>query len=197
MIIEQYLHDCCSLTVDICKKFWTRFQRYNITDILPTDDVIQKCLSSLEGTLVEEYVLNEIHEYQQKLAERLVNGDKILVNAVNDYNDYDTLEYYSHFVPYLPHHPPPFPMVEIYMDIVVDLEHYLEEKAKSFAFSLITELGQRVPSHSEHEVLSGKEKLMVGLERGVAIDYILKDKQFIEFVRPIKEVFDTGCKQFS
>ncbi len=89
------------------------------------------------------------------------------------------------------------PMVEIYMDIVVDLEHYLEEKAKSFAFSLITELGQRVPSHSEHEVLSGKEKLMVGLERGVAIDYILKDKQFIEFVRPIKEVFDTGCKQFS
>jgi hypothetical protein len=63
--------------------------------------------------------LNEIHEYEEKLAERLINGDKILVNAVNDYNDYDTLEYYSQFVPYLPSCPPPFPMVEIYMDIIV------------------------------------------------------------------------------
>jgi hypothetical protein len=197
LIIEQYLQDCCSLTVDICRKFWTRFQKYNITDILPTDDVIQKCVSSLEGIPVEEYVLNGIHEYQQKLAERLVNGDKILINAVNDYNDYETLEYYSHFVPYLPSCPPPFPMVEIYMDIVVNLEHYLEEKAKLFAFSLITELGQRVPSHSEYQGLSGKEKLMVGLERDMTIDYIRKDKQFIEFVRPIKQVFDAGCKQFS
>ena len=119
MNIEQYLQDCCSLTVDICRKFWTRFQKYNITDILPTDDVIQKCVSSLEGIPVEEYVLNGIHEYQEKLAERLVNGDKILINAVNDYKDYDTLEYYSHFVPYLPSCPPPFPMVEIYMDIIV------------------------------------------------------------------------------
>ena len=78
-----------------------------------------------------------------------------------------------------------------------DLEHYLEEKAKSFAFSLITELGQRVPSHSEHEVLSGQEKLMAGLERDMAIDYILKDKRFTEFVKPIKQVFDVGCKQLS
>jgi hypothetical protein len=132
LIIEQYLRDCCSLTVDICKNFWIGFQRYNITDILPTDDVIRKCLSSLEGTPVEDYVLNEIHEYEEKLAERLVNGDNILVNAVNESNDYDTLEYYSHFVPYLPHHPPPFPLVEMYVDIVVNLEHYLEEKAKFF-----------------------------------------------------------------
>jgi hypothetical protein len=197
MNIEQYLQDCCSLTVDICRKFWTHFQKYNITDILPTDDVIQKCLSSLEGTPVEEYVLNGIHEYQQKLAERLVNGDKILINAVNDYNDYDTLEYYSQFVPYLPHHPPPFPMVEIYMDIVVNLEHYLEEKAKLFAFNLITELGQRVPSYPEYEVLAGQEKLLAGLERDMSIDYIRKDKQFIEFVRSIKQVFDAGYKQFS
>jgi hypothetical protein len=197
MNIEQYLQDCCSLTVDICRKFWTRFQKYNITDILPTDDVIQKCVSSLEGIPVEEYVLNGIHEYQQKLAERLVNGDKILINAVNDYNDYDTQEYYSQFVPYLPHHPPPFPMVEIYMDIVVNLEHYLEEKAKFFAFSLITEFGQRVPSHSGYEVLSGEEKLMAGLERDMAIDYIMKDKRFNEFVKPIKEVFDAGCKRLS
>ena len=29
MNIEQYLQDCCSLTVDICKKFWTHFQKYN------------------------------------------------------------------------------------------------------------------------------------------------------------------------
>ena len=72
-----------------------------------------------------------------------------------------------------------------------------EERAKFFAFSLITELGQRVPSHSGYEVLSGEEKLLAGLKRDMAIDYILKDKRFTEFVKPIKEIFDTGCKQLS
>jgi hypothetical protein len=72
----------------------------------------------------------------------------------------------------------------------------LEEKAKLFAFNLITELGQRVPSHSGYEVLSGEEKLLAGLERDMAIDYVLKDKRFTVFGKPIKEVFDAGCKQF-
>ena len=192
MNIEQYLHGCCWLTVDICRTFWTRFQKYNITDILPTDDVIRKCVSSLEGLSVEDYVLNGIHEYQEKLATRLVNGDKILVNAVNDYNDDGTQEYYSQFVSYLPSCPPPFPMVKIYMDIIVDLEHYLQEKAKFFVFSLITELGDRYPSYSKYEDLSDQEKL---LEGDMSIRYIRKDKRFIEFVRPIKQVFDLGCNR--
>jgi hypothetical protein len=43
--IRDYLPECCSMTVDICKEFWTKIQRYNITDILPDDYIIQKYMS--------------------------------------------------------------------------------------------------------------------------------------------------------
>jgi hypothetical protein len=43
--IGEFLHDCCSITADICKEFWTESERYNITDILPNDDTIQKYMS--------------------------------------------------------------------------------------------------------------------------------------------------------
>jgi hypothetical protein len=39
--IKRYLHDCCSITTDICRSFWTWIERYNITDILPSDDLVQ------------------------------------------------------------------------------------------------------------------------------------------------------------
>ena len=43
--IEQYLHDCCSIVTDICRGFSTSVERYNIIDILPSDNIIQKYMS--------------------------------------------------------------------------------------------------------------------------------------------------------
>ncbi len=63
--IGEFLHDCCSITADICKEFWTEIERYNITDILPNDDTIQKYMSYLDGKLVDQHILDEIKEYKK------------------------------------------------------------------------------------------------------------------------------------
>jgi hypothetical protein len=52
--IGEYLHDCCSITADICREFWTKIERYNITDILPADETIQKYMSYLDGKPVDQ-----------------------------------------------------------------------------------------------------------------------------------------------
>ena len=72
--IEQYLHDCCSITINVCKSLWTRFERYNISDILPPDDIIQKYMPHLDNRPVEQYVLDDIKEYEKRLNNRLTNG---------------------------------------------------------------------------------------------------------------------------
>jgi hypothetical protein len=40
--ICDYLHDCCAATINICKEEWSKIKRYQIDDILPSDEVIQK-----------------------------------------------------------------------------------------------------------------------------------------------------------
>ena len=69
--IGNYLYECGSITRDTCKKFWTKFNRYKITDILPSDDVIQKYMAYLDGKLVDQNVMNEIKEYERRLEKRL------------------------------------------------------------------------------------------------------------------------------
>ena len=46
--LERYLHDCCSITSDICRGFWTGIQRYNLTNILPSDEIIQRYMVHLD-----------------------------------------------------------------------------------------------------------------------------------------------------
>jgi hypothetical protein len=64
------------MTVDICKEFWTKIQRYNITDILPDDYIIQKYMSYLDGKPVDQNILDEIRDYEKRLSAKLGNDNK-------------------------------------------------------------------------------------------------------------------------
>lgn len=70
MEIGDYLHDCCSVTISICKEIWDKLKRYQIEDILPSDEVIQKYMAYLDGKKVDKSILNEVIEYEKRLLRR-------------------------------------------------------------------------------------------------------------------------------
>ena len=50
-------------------------ERYNISDILPPDDIIQKYMRHLDNRPVEQHVQDEIKEYEKRLIKRLANRE--------------------------------------------------------------------------------------------------------------------------
>ncbi len=186
--IEQYLHDCCSVTINVCRSLWTRLERYNISDILPPDDIIQKYMRHLDNRPVEQHVQDEIKEYEKRLIKRLANReseDKILITAVDEYN----CRFPDGF---LEERIPPFPLLDIYEDLQY-LYSILEQKKMFFALSLVTEIGERA-SRLKEEHPAEKE---LELDRDLCLDNILQDKRFIELVSTLKHSFDTGYNQLS
>jgi hypothetical protein len=161
--IGDYLHECGSITKDICTKFWTRFDRYKIADILPSDYVIQKYMAYLDNKLVDRNIQNEIRKYEERLEKRLKkyntdgdSEDKELARAVDLYNrEYfqpHTKKYYemhsnNPFIRDFSKDRPPFPLLYIYYDIVVTLGIRLEEKIRLLAFSLVSQLGDLINSY--------------------------------------------------
>ena len=207
--IGEYLHDCCSITADICKQFWTKIERYDIADILPNDEIIQKYMSYLDGKPVDQNVLDEIKEYQKRLSAKLSNDnkesdDKQLADAVDRYDkEYfspEGIRYYKRYKHVRPQirnyveERPPFPMLDIFHNIVWDLSVRLEDKTKLLAFHIVSILGDIVNSFK----IKNQDELEELFERGrdYSLRGILKDKRFIEIVRTVKEEFDTGYKQF-
>jgi hypothetical protein len=96
--LERFLHDCCSITSDICRGFWTGIQRYNLTNILPSVEIIQRYMVHLAGVPIEAHVLEEIKEYEKRLAKRLDNGkskDNGLKRAVEIYNQAEDVGYHD------------------------------------------------------------------------------------------------------
>jgi hypothetical protein len=189
--IEGYLHDCCSITADICRSIWTMVERYNISDILPSDDVLQKYMSYLNGRPVEEQVLEEIKVYEERLAKRLESCRELknndLARAVDIYNvAADEAGYYDLLSDARYSERPPFPLLEMYTSIW-HLGNILEEKLGLFVFNLVTELGRvRLLNKEESQ-----------LKRDVSLNYILKDKRFLELASALKKDFDAGYEQFS
>jgi hypothetical protein len=181
-------------------KFWTEFESYNITYILPSDDIIQKYMSHLEGKQVDEHILEGIKEYEKRLTKRLRNNgeskDKELVVAVDRYNDLVNSGFYNEIISSsikCIEERPPFPVLDLYFKVVWYLSIRLEEKTRSLAFSLVTQLGQAVNSLDEEE----DEELLWSFNRDRSLVYMLKDKRFIELVNTLKKDFDMGYKQFS
>jgi hypothetical protein len=181
---EEYLHDCCSITINVCKSLWRRFERYNISDILPPDDIIQRYMPHLDNRPVEQHVLDEIKEYEKRLNNRLTNGeseDKVLITALDEYN--------GRFPEGFPEERiPPFPLLDIYEELQY-LSSILEQKKTFFALSIVTEIGRLKEGHPAEKDLE--------TDRDLCLDYILQDKRFIELVSALKHSFDTGYKQFS
>ena len=196
--IEDYLHDCCSIITDVCKNFWTKFESYNIMDILPSDDIIQNYMSYLEGKKVDEHILEVIKEYEKRLMKRLCNNGESteLVRAVDRYNDLVNSGFYNKMVSSSVNcleEKPPFPLLDIYFKVVSDLSIRLEEKTRSLAFSLVSELGQGVNSLGKGE----DEELLWSYNRDLSLIHVFKDKRFIELVNALKKDFDMGYKQLS
>jgi hypothetical protein len=209
MDIGEYLHDCCSITADICKEFWTKIERYNITDILPNDDIIQKYMSYLDGKPVDQHILDEISEYKKRLTAKLNNNNnksdnKELASAVDEYEgkhfSHDAIRHYERTQSIMPYNRsyleerPPFPLLDIYYDLVWSLSIRLEEKTKLLAFNLVSQLGEMIINSK----IESQDKLEDFLEGGrdYSLSHILNDKQFIELVRAVKKEFDVGYKQF-
>jgi hypothetical protein len=208
--IGYYLHDCGSITKDICKEFWTEFDGYDITDILPSEDVIQKYMAYLDKKLVDQNVLDEIKKYEERLQKRLQDkgtGNKYerfnLANAVSSY-DQDHFHRSNRYYEMFSHNPfikdfreerPPFPLLEIYYNIVVKLSFALEEKMESLAFSLVSYTGKII----DREKIQSKQQLeedILECNRDYSLKYMLKDKKIIEQIREIKRNFDIGYQQF-
>jgi hypothetical protein len=206
--IRDYLHDCCSMTADICREFWTKIQRYNIIDILPDDYTIQKYMSYLDGKSVDQNILDEIRKYEKRLSAKIGNdeesNDKQLANAVDNYDkEYfsdEGMRYYKRYKRVRPQirnyveERPPFPLLDIFHDIVWDLSVRLEDKTKLLAFHIVSILGDIINSFK----IKNQDELEKIFEsaRDYSLPHLLKDKRFIEIVRAVKEEFDTGYKQF-
>ncbi|MGB6531313.1 MAG: hypothetical protein WBF33_24665 [Candidatus Nitrosopolaris sp.] len=167
--IGDYLQDCCSITISVCKEFWAKIKQYQIDDILPSDEIIQKYMSYLDGKYVDQSVLNEIKKYEKRLLRKYQANDsdssndgfrkKVLAQAVDSYNqDYFRHPFRSYIYRlhmYADHLPktrnyavekPPFPLLDIYYNIVYELRTELETRVKSLTNDLVTHLGEIVNS---------------------------------------------------
>lgn len=168
--ICYYLHDCCSVTISICRQHWNKIKQYNIEDILPSDEAIQKYMSYLDDNKVDQSILNEITEYEKKLLRK---------------------SQISNFVKSIY---PTFPLEDIHSNIVSAIQDQLSKKIESLASTLVTRLGELVA----YEEIKSKEEIEKILEsiHDYFLSHVLKDKKFFELVSIMKKNFDLGYRQF-
>ena len=190
--IRDYMHDSCSLIVRKCKSIWNFIKKFEIDEILPKDESIQKYLSYLDGKPIDDTLLREIGTYENKLKDKMTNfPDKKLLRHYqsNNYSFFkkeieDTEEIVKE---------PPFPFGLLYVEMSV-LEAELEDKARLLTFDVIDELGDIINSQ-EIKSFNELEEFLVG-GRDYSLRNMLKDKKFLEMVKSIKQNFDSGYKQF-
>jgi hypothetical protein len=91
---------------------------------------------------------------------------------------------------------PPFPLLDIFYDVVWELRSRLEQKRKLLVFDIVSILGDMVIG-SKIENQDQLEELLrrVGTRDGSLL-HMVGDKLFMELVRAVKNEFDTGYKQF-
>lgn len=200
--VGDYLEECCSATSETCKRFWKEFERYKIWDLLPSDNIIQEYMTYLDGERVDGYILDEIKEYEKRLMTRLE------VDSINKLQKKELSEAISHYnnryfrdkldLPFKRDYNeerPPFPLLDMYYDIVLELQYILETKINHLYFEIVSELGAIAKS----EQIGNLKQLDECLSHHF-IDYSLahmvKDKKFFRFANPIKDIFELGYKQF-
>ncbi|MGB6527076.1 MAG: hypothetical protein WBF33_03115, partial [Candidatus Nitrosopolaris sp.] len=171
------------------------------------DDIVEKYMGHLAGEPLEEPVLGEIKEYEQRLKKRIGDNevkDKELATVVEAYNydwgvqrgEVEAEDYVQDDLHRIPNQAacfaekPPFPLLDMYVDIVSILDPMVEEKTRSFVFNIIIKMGEKIKE--------GKWSTDVDYDRSEinrhALYYLVTDKRFMGLVNAIKSVFDTGCK---
>jgi hypothetical protein len=190
--IRDYMHDSCSLIVRKCKSIRNFIKKFEIDEILPKDESIQKYLSYLDGKPIDDILLEEIETYENKLKDKMTNfPDKKLLRHYQSNN-------YSFFKKEIEEteeivKEPPFPFGLLYVEMSI-LEAELEDKARLLTFDVIYELGDII-NLQEIKSFNELEELLAG-GRDYSLRNMLKDKKFLEMVKSIKQNFDSGYKQF-
>lgn len=172
--IGDYFHDCCSVTVSTCKELWNKIRQYQIDDILPSDEVIQKYMSYLDDKKVDQSVLNEIIQYEKRLLRKSQNDENLRLIS-HELKDKRSASKKGRF--------PPFPLDEIYDHILCRLRFQLEAKIKSLAKTLVIHL-------SEMDIESKAQK-------DDSLAAILTDKKFLKWVDLMKKDFDKDYENFA
>jgi hypothetical protein len=176
--ICDYLHDCCAVTIDMCKEEWNKIKRYQIEDILPSDEVIQKCMSYLDGKKVDQSILNEIIRYEKRLLRKSQNNENLRL-IYHEFRNKAPASKKGRFLP--------FPLDDIYDHIVCRLRFQLETKIKSLANTLVTRLGE----------IATSEDIETKAQADYSLAAVLTDKKFRKLVKPMKKNFDVGYYQLS
>jgi hypothetical protein len=204
-----YLHDCCSYATDACRQFRGGIERHKITDILPSDEIIQKYMAHIDGGPAEEHVLNEIKEYEERLkkkldgnielakAARVIKEDKS-TDTEDDYESSLSDEMYDFKLNLIPgDKKPPFPLGDMYVDIVCRLNWALEEKTRSLIFNFVRllgeEIGERIASGEKPSRLDDIDSI----SRRHSFDYVVADKRFMGLVNSINKDFDAGRERLN
>ena len=81
-------------------------------------------------------------------------------------------------------------LLDMYVDIVSNLDAMFEEKTRSFVFNFIIKMGERI---KEGEWSTDVDDNHSEINRH-ALYYLVTDKRFMGLVNAFKSVFDTGCK---
>jgi hypothetical protein len=91
---------------------------------------------------------------------------------------------------------PPFPLGEMYVDIVWKLNMALQEKTKSLIFNFVRKVGERIVKKIawDDEGVSLHE---MDLSRRHSFDYVVADKRFMGLVNSLNEDFDAGRERLN
>lgn len=154
--IGEYLTLSCNLIKKSCSHIWEAINRCNINKLLPSDDVIQKYISHLDGKPLDQSVQNEIEKYELKLKSWInTNYSEIISNKLDDvmfYNHYMSRYHYRHESEeqqrsqFLITKEPPFPMNYIYTELS-ELDSSLYDNIKSLAIYLVNMMGRQAENY--------------------------------------------------
>lgn len=198
--IFDYLYGCCSITRKIWSDIWRKINELNLYDILPSNEIIQKYITYLDGKAVENDILKEMADYKTRFLIKLKEENR----KQEDFNliwEISSGHRYLHSNKYREpkENPstkveePPFPFNYIYLELNI-LDNLLYEKIRTYALFIVTLMGQIVIDKD----IGDKEKLeqSVNFGKDNSIFLILKDKKLMEIISEIKQEFDYGYKQF-
>lgn len=220
--VSDYLSDCCSLIKKRCSNIWKEVEKYNIKDILPNDQIIQKYMVYLdERGAIEPYILEEIEQYKSRLTDWILSNWKQITAKHQEYPILEKNRYliwkYGHSLKAIEEakkdptnitEEPPFPFNYIYTELDL-LDELLHEKIRALAISLVNMIGFSMQEYDRGQYKEEEETENIEGKRPTAIDLILdgfgrdnsmrrmmEDKKLLELIKDIKKMFDLGFTEF-
>lgn len=185
--IGEYLKTSCNLIKKSCSHIWETINKCNINKLLPSDDIIQKYISHLDGKPLDQNVQNEIEQYELRLKSWLnTNYAEISSKQLDDVIFY---KYYSSFRHYYQHESetqqgsqfhiteePPFPLNYIYTELI-ELDSSLYDNVKSLAIYLVNIMGRHAEKYIPYyeEILEDYRQFKLDNNDGTNYDEEIKE----------------------